>query len=178
MPRCLTPRLRPEVSRSSISSYRVSFTTPLRNNYRHATPYRPYFHEVCCVLALHALHGLSHPGVRTLRRLLSQRFIWKGLASQSNSWTRKCLNCQRNKVHRHTKAEIVSIPVPSRRFSHIHVDIVGPLPVSKGYTHLSPLSTALPGDRKPPPSTPHPPPTMRGRAFLILDFSFRRPWNY
>jgi transposase InsO family protein len=28
------------------------------------------------------------------------------------------------------------IPVPSRRFSHIHVDLVGPLPASKGFTHL------------------------------------------
>jgi hypothetical protein len=28
------------------------------------------------------------------------------------------------------------IPVPTRCFSHIHVELVGPLPVSKGYTHL------------------------------------------
>ena len=26
--------------------------------------------------------------------------------------------------------------MPSRRFSHIHVDLVGPLPASKGFTHL------------------------------------------
>jgi IS30 family transposase len=26
--------------------------------------------------------------------------------------------------------------VPARRFSHIHVDLVGPLPTSKGFTHL------------------------------------------
>ena len=26
--------------------------------------------------------------------------------------------------------------MPSRRFSHIHVDLVGPLPASKGFTYL------------------------------------------
>ncbi len=28
------------------------------------------------------------------------------------------------------------IPVPTRRFSHIHVGLVGPLPASKGFTYL------------------------------------------
>jgi len=28
------------------------------------------------------------------------------------------------------------ILVPGHRFSHIHVDMVGPLPTSRGYTHL------------------------------------------
>ena len=28
------------------------------------------------------------------------------------------------------------IPVPSRSFSHVHVDLVGPLPTSEGFTHL------------------------------------------
>ena len=28
------------------------------------------------------------------------------------------------------------ISVPSRCFSHIHVDLVGPLPASEGFTHL------------------------------------------
>jgi hypothetical protein len=27
-------------------------------------------------------------------------------------------------------------PVPTRRFSHLHVDLVGPLPASKGFTYL------------------------------------------
>ena len=31
---------------------------------------------------------------------------------------------------------VPSIPVPSRRFSHVHVDLVGPLPSSQGYSYL------------------------------------------
>ena len=30
----------------------------------------------------------------------------------------------------------MTIPVPTRRFSHIHIDLVGPLPPSEGYIHL------------------------------------------
>ena len=34
------------------------------------------------------------------------------------------------------KADIQSIPIPDRRFSHFHVDLVGPLPLSNRYSHL------------------------------------------
>jgi len=48
-----------------------------------------------------------------------------------------CLECQRGKVTRQFTAAPVPIPIPSRRFSHIHADLVGPLPVSKeGFTHI------------------------------------------
>ncbi len=34
-------------------------------------------------------------------------------------------------------APLQPIPIPARRFSHVHVDLVGPLPISKeGHTHL------------------------------------------
>ncbi len=44
--------------------------------------------------------------------------------------------CERAKVHRHVQVPPQHIPVPTRRFSHIHVDLVGPLPASKGFTYL------------------------------------------
>jgi len=51
-------------------------------------------------------------------------------------WARSCLQCQRSKVQKHVKSSVPSIPVPSRRFSHVHIDIVGPLPSSLGYSYL------------------------------------------
>ena len=83
-----------------------------------------------------AIHNLAHPGVRATRRLISAHFVWRGLGKDVNLWTRSCLDFQRGKVYRHAKAEVLPIPVPSRRFSHIYVDLVGPLPSSWGYTHL------------------------------------------
>ena len=83
-----------------------------------------------------ALHNLAHPGARATRRLVSRRFVWKGLARDVTAWSRSRLDCQRGKISRHVKASVEKIPVPGRRFSHIHVDLVGPLPTSGGYTHL------------------------------------------
>jgi Integrase core domain/RNase H-like domain found in reverse transcriptase len=44
--------------------------------------------------------------------------------------------CQRAKVVRHVHLAPERIPMPACRFAHVHVDIVGPLPVSQGFTHV------------------------------------------
>lgn len=97
---------------------------------------RPLVPSAMKRVAFDAIHGMAHPGMRATRRLVSERFVWRRLASECNSWTRSCLDCQRSKVQRHAKAQVQFIPVPGRRFSHVHIDIVGPLPQSRGYTHL------------------------------------------
>ncbi len=82
------------------------------------------------------LHGAAHPGRRATRRLISSRYVWKGLSTDVTAWAKAFLGCQQAKVHRHVQVAPQPIPVPSRRFSHIHVDLVGPLPTSKGFTYL------------------------------------------
>ena len=82
------------------------------------------------------IHRLIHPGIRSTRRLVKERFLWLGMARDVGEWVRQCLACQRAKVCRHTKALLQSFPLPDTRFSHIHMDVVGPLPVSRGFTHL------------------------------------------
>uniref|UniRef100_A0AAV2KH15 Reverse transcriptase RNase H-like domain-containing protein n=1 Tax=Knipowitschia caucasica TaxID=637954 RepID=A0AAV2KH15_KNICA len=42
----------------------------------------------------------------------------------------------RAKVHRHTKAPLEPFVVPERRFDHVNIDLVGPLPPSRGFTYL------------------------------------------
>ena len=54
----------------------------------------------------------------------------------AKAWTRSCLSCQTSKIHRHTESGIGTLPQPQRRFVHIHVDIVRPLPPSKGLRYL------------------------------------------
>ena len=51
-------------------------------------------------------------------------------------WTRSCPQCQECKVFRHTKAPSSSFTTPCRRFDHVHIDLVGPLPHSKGFTYV------------------------------------------
>jgi hypothetical protein len=84
-----------------------------------------------------SVHGLAHPGVRATRRLLAARFVWRGMASDAAAWCRDCQQCARAKTTTQYKAPVQPIPVPATRFSHVHVDLVGPLPVSmEGYQYL------------------------------------------
>jgi IS30 family transposase len=46
------------------------------------------------------------------------------------------MGCQRGKIHPHVALQPDHIAVPSRRFAHLHVDLVGPLPSSAGYTYI------------------------------------------
>ena len=51
------------------------------------------------------------------------------------SWARTCIPCQRSKVSRHVTTPLGNFGLPSERFSHIHVDIIGPLPISSGFKY-------------------------------------------
>ena len=82
------------------------------------------------------IHGLSHPSIRTTQKLITDRYVWKGVRKQVAHWTKTCKACQEAKVQQHTRAPPQVFKVPHRRFDHIHIDIVGPLPPSQGYTHL------------------------------------------
>jgi cleavage and polyadenylation specificity factor subunit 1 len=75
-----------------------------------------------------AFHTLAHPGARATRRLMAARVVWRGMSSDITAWVRDCQHCQRAKVTAQPAAAVEPIPVPHRRFSHIHVDLVGPLP--------------------------------------------------
>lgn len=81
------------------------------------------------------IHGLSHPGTKATSKLITQRYVWPGVKRDCNQWTRGCNDCQRSKIHRHTSSPTTPFSTPSHRFSHVHMDIVGPLPVSLGYRY-------------------------------------------
>ena len=59
------------------------------------------------------------------------------MAADVVQWCRECAACQNAKITTQPTAPIHPIPVPARRFSQIHVDLVGPLPVStSGHSHI------------------------------------------
>ena len=82
------------------------------------------------------LHSLSHPGIRATQKLISSRFVWPCMNRDIQSWTRSCVPCQRSKIFRHNVTPFSKFPTPDARFDSIHIDIVGPLPPSNGYTYL------------------------------------------
>ncbi|BHF66322.1 hypothetical protein SprV_0200933800 [Sparganum proliferum] len=83
-----------------------------------------------------SLHNLSHPGNRATDKLFFDRFVWPGMHKDLTAWTRACIACQRSKVQRHNKAPIGTFPDPGSRISHVHLDIVGLLPLSNGCTYI------------------------------------------
>ncbi len=98
---------------------------------------RPLVPETDRPLVFEAIHGVAHPGIRATRRLIAARFLWPGMRSDIASWCRSCVACQRAKVTRQPRAPVQPIPIPKRRFSHMHEDLVGQLPVSaEGYVYL------------------------------------------
>ncbi|XP_023239035.1 uncharacterized protein LOC111637698, partial [Centruroides sculpturatus] len=58
------------------------------------------------------------------------------MRSDVTKWTRACLQCQRSKVHRHTRSKPGTFLIPSSRFEHVHIDIVGPLPPLQGFRYI------------------------------------------
>ncbi len=83
-----------------------------------------------------ALHFLSHPGIRATQRLITARYVWPSINVDVRTWARSCLECQRSKVQRHTVTPLGTFATPDARFDRIHIDLVGPLPPSRGYSYL------------------------------------------
>lgn len=97
---------------------------------------RPYVPPRFRRLIFDSLHSLSHPGVKATQCLITSRYVWPNIKADTRKWARSCLQCQRSKIHRHTFSPISTFATPDVRFDQLHVDIVGPLPPSKGYVYL------------------------------------------
>lgn len=78
-----------------------------------------------------SFHNLSHPGIRSTCKLIRKKFVWSSINKDIRDWARACLNCQKSKISRHVKSPIGNYPLVSNRFTEIHLDIVGRLPLSE-----------------------------------------------
>jgi len=78
-----------------------------------------------------SVHELAHAGVTATRRMISSRYAWPGCASDVQAWVRDCTGCALGKPGSVEKGIPETIPIPDLHFSHVHVDIVGPLPTSQ-----------------------------------------------
>ena len=83
-----------------------------------------------------SLHSLGHPSIRATQKLITERYVWPDINKDVRQWARSCLKCQKAKVHRHTVTPRGTFPTPDVRFDHVHIDIVGPLPVSQGNRYV------------------------------------------
>jgi cleavage and polyadenylation specificity factor subunit 1 len=96
---------------------------------------RPYVPSPLRRQVFDSLHSLSHPGIKATAKLVSQRFVWPAIQKDCRTWARACQACQRSKVSRHTITSLGNFSLPTARFLHIHIDLVGPLPSSAGFQY-------------------------------------------
>ncbi len=81
-------------------------------------------------------HNVAHLGRLASRHIILSRFVWRDLSSDVTAWSRGCLACQWGKIHRHTRLAPLPIPIPQWRFSHLHVDLVGPLQYRNNFNYI------------------------------------------
>lgn len=82
-----------------------------------------------------SIHNLSHPGINSSIKAVQSRLVWPSLKADVREWAQCCIPCQSSKINRHTKSSLGEFRIPNVRFSHINLDIVGPLPPNNGYQY-------------------------------------------
>ena len=112
------------------------------------------------------IHGLSHPSRKTTTKMVKKKYIWESVTADVREWSSACLPCQKSKVTRHTETGIGQLPQPRRRFGHIHVDIVGPLPASQGSRYLF---TMIDRSTRWPEAVPMPDATTESCVNALID---------
>jgi len=95
---------------------------------------RPFLTKPFRRTAFETIHNLAHPGIKTTTRLVAQRYVWSAMNAECRKWARACEMCQRSKITRHTSAPFGTFNLPTKRFEHVHLDIII-LPVSEGYRY-------------------------------------------
>ena len=97
---------------------------------------RPFVTEKFRKQVFSNLHGLGHPSHRARKPLINTRFVWHRMNIDIAKWCRSCEGCQTAKISRHNKPVYGKFDEPTKRFDHIHIDIVGPLPYADRFRYL------------------------------------------
>lgn len=97
---------------------------------------RPFIVKQLRQQAFDSIHQLAHPGSRASIKLITERFVWPGMKADISQMVKTCIPCQKAKIGRHNKSVLQSFNMPSERFQHINIDLVGPLPISNGNRYI------------------------------------------
>lgn len=95
---------------------------------------RPDIPESLRLRIFKSVHNLSHPGIKATVKMVTQRYVWPSVKKDCSLWTKSCIACQRAKVTRHVTSETGSFHLPSKRFDHVHLDIIK-MTSSEGYRY-------------------------------------------
>lgn len=96
---------------------------------------RPFITKAFRKQVYQSLHSLSHPGPDATAKIVAARFVWPGVRKDCRDWARTCIACQRAKVSRHVSTPLGTFELPRARFRQLHIDLIGPLPLSQGFRY-------------------------------------------
>ena len=82
------------------------------------------------------IHNLSHSGIKSTTRLVTDRYVWPNLKKDIGFWCRNCIDCQKTKLGRHNCTQLQRYPPPSQKFCDVNLDLAGPLPESNNCTYI------------------------------------------
>ena len=98
---------------------------------------RPLLPEPLRDTVVNLLHHGDHPNIKETIRRVSRDYYWPGLRKNITNFVRTCHPCQLAKQASTINPGVGDFKVPDSRFSVIHLDIVGPLPLSHdGYKYM------------------------------------------
>ena len=88
---------------------------------------------VCRRMVYDVLHSSHHKGWKTTNNMIAERFHWPEMKSDIKSWVHSCAKCQENRAAQPVQHPVKVIEQPDVRFKVIHLDVIGPMPMSNGY---------------------------------------------
>ena len=96
---------------------------------------RPYVPEELRPQIINGLHSLDHTAVKSTTKRVGEQYYWPTLKKDVETFVKCCVPCEKIKPNKRL-VNTGDFKVPDKRFSHVMVDIVGPLPPSYGYKYL------------------------------------------
>ena len=87
-------------------------------------------------LIIGMFHQLKHPGQAGTLKKVSDRYYWPDMGKDVSEMVRQCPDCNAVKVTPAIRPPQNHIPVTEHRFKDLQVDVVGPLPPSRGKKYL------------------------------------------
>ena len=96
---------------------------------------RPYVPLPLRDQVMTSLHAMDHLGWKSSVKRVANEYYWPTLKNDVKLYVQLCVPCNKTKQNKQSVG-LGEFKVPDKRFSHVVVDIVGPLPESYGYRFL------------------------------------------
>lgn len=85
--------------------------------------------------AFASIYNFAHPDLKATVRMVSEKLVWPNVKKESAIMAKTCSTCRRVKVFRHVSVPLDKFKTPNAYFQHVHIDLLGHLPVSRGYSY-------------------------------------------